>query len=152
MHAISANVTWDFTGKALFAGTIINSARAPWTGGAPRNLMSGQMFCLPVKQNSHFIQGMSGSIATGVPSNKFSTPAPTASISPAVSWPRTNGTGVLVVPIPPVVYWVVSEPQIQTDFIFTRTSPGPGSGFGHSSSRRSFGPYIAITLIRKDNS
>jgi hypothetical protein len=68
------------------------------------------------------------------------TPGPTASITPAISWPGTMGNGTLGNKPSLAIESLWHTPQACT---FTRTSPSPGSGRSRSTS--SNGPPLLAT-------
>src|SRR5690242_19051609 len=84
-------------------------------------------------------------IATRSPARTRVTPAPTATTSPANSWPRicgfcapVSGCGSTGVTIGPATYSCRSVPQMPQATVRTRTSPCPSvDGSGTSSMRRS---------------
>src|SRR5690606_39779503 len=71
---------------------------------------------------------------TVAPTEGEVTPGPTASTTPANSWPSVTGGSASTRPRPNSVASLPHTPQTPTRM---RTSPGPGSGTGLSSIRRS---------------
>ncbi len=78
----------------------------------------------------HFPQGGDQATITWSPSTRLSTPAPTAVMTPAPSWPSTTGAGC---GSEPVMAWR-SEWQTPVASIWIFTWPGPGSATVRSST------------------
>ena len=117
------------------------------------NWMLMQRFgCLRSMQNLQVPQGALQAMITWSPGATEVTPSPTSAMTPAPSWPGTNGAGCGMVPFMPET----SEWQTPVAWILTLTSPGP-TGPSSMSSRisslsspvlRSTAARMAVPLIR----
>jgi len=90
----------------------------------------------PARQYSHSPHGMAAMTCTRSPGAQPSTPAPTSTTSPAISWPMTRGGRMRWCPD---VEIFTSVPHIEHARTRILTSPSLGVGSGASSSRTSPG-------------
>ena len=85
------------------AGWFTLSCSVPCACGHPlaelRNSIPLQMLYLPPSQNSHFSHGKPTSSATRSPAANPRTSEPTASTTPADSWPRVRGSRTSMSPL-----------------------------------------------------
>ena len=72
---------------------------------------------------------------------------PICTTCPATSWPRMRGSWSTAVPELPFFQYETSEPQIPPHSISTRTSAGPATGSGTSSTRRSSLPCTTTAFM-----
>src|SRR5437870_5065852 len=98
----------------------------------------------PRRHWKHDPSGMAAMTCTRSPTRHASTPVPTSTTSPATSCPMTRGRVMLACPWWKILTSVPHVPQARTRM--TR-SPGPASGSGTGSSRRSPDAYRRAVLI-----
>ena len=108
-----------------------NTGRPPRVNGRPgRPMDCRHMVGRPRSHSAHAPQLASVDRATWSPGTTCVTPAPTASTTPAPSWPSTTGTGKGMVPsTTDRSLWHSPAAEIATS-----TSPAPGSLTSRSST------------------
>src|SRR6267143_5299035 len=98
-EAASSYFTWDGSGRTLSARTATSSARPPGTC-SPRMPYRTQRLSSPAAQNSQRSQVRFGFTTTRSPTFTPGAEDPTSTISPAISQPVQNGSGVFSAGIP----------------------------------------------------
>ena len=111
------------------AGTRTYSAKPPGSKFVVCSV--AQAVWCPPRQAGQVLQGTWWVTATRSPTRQAVTPAPTSATVPATSWPRTSGAFLIR------YHSSTSEPQTPEALMRTRISPGPTTGRGRSSTRRS---------------
>ena len=116
--------------STLMRGTRTYSAKPPGWKWVWRRVSHTEGW--PCRQYRHSPQGTWWVTKTRSPARKRSTPSPTASTSPATSWPRTSGAERAR------YHSMTSLPQIPLARTRRSISPGPMLGTGISSTRTSW--------------
>ena len=92
------------SGRQLPSGITMNSLRQPSAcPGHPRNFSARHVLGRPPRHWSHAPHGIAGSMATWSPGLTCVTAGPTASTTPAPSWPTANGYFTTWLPMRPSV-------------------------------------------------
>src|SRR5918995_7264601 len=141
-------------------GTIISSAHVPAPANpnigdpswlkcmapmAPNWMLTQRLGCLRSTQYLHTPHGALQAMMTWSPGATDVTPSPTSLITPAPSWPGTNGAGCGIVPFMPDT----SEWHTPVAWTLTLTSPGPTGPSSMSSRISSFSsPVVRSTAAR----
>ena len=140
-HPISDATSYGISSEILIAavaGRTVSSTHVPhWAmanTGEPPAVNRGGLVCAstksrqrlgwPRRQKKQAPQGGTHEMITWSPSVTFVTPSPTATTSPAPSWPSTHGTGLGSVPS----CTLTSEWQTPLAMTLIRTSPEPRPG------------------------